>query len=91
LVHAVRAVRGDLPIGQITLFDPVPRPGVHLLGPIWPLLMANPAYVAWAHRLGCLVAPLDTEPQKRMGYYRQLGVDAVLADDPAAARAALGV
>jgi len=89
LVQALRAVRRDLPIGHITLFDPAPRPGVQLMGPFWPLLLLNPAYVAWAHRMGCLVAPLDTEPEKRMRYYRWLGVDAVLADDPAAARAAL--
>ena len=89
LGQAMRRARDDLPIGQITLFDPFPRPGVQLLGPFWPLLMLNPAYVAWAHRLGCLVAPLDTQPERRMRYYRWLGVDAVLADDPAAARAAL--
>jgi glycerophosphoryl diester phosphodiesterase len=89
LVQTVAAVNADLPIGEITLFNPLPRPGVQLQGPFWPLVVLNPAYVAWAHRIGCLVAPLDTEPHKRMGYYRRLGVDAVLADDPAAARAAL--
>ncbi len=40
--------------------------------------------------MGSIVAPLDTQPQRRMAYYRRLGVDAVLADDPAAALAALG-
>ena len=89
LVQAVKAVSRDLPIGEITLFNPVPRPGVQLQGPFWPLVLLNPAYVAWAHRMGCLVAPLDTEPHKRMGYFRRRGVVGVLADDPAAARAAL--
>ena len=89
LVQTLRAVCDELPAGLILLFDPLPRPGVQLLGPFWPLLMLNPAYVVWAHRMGCLVAPLDTHPEQRMRYYRWLGVDAVLADDPAAARAAL--
>ena len=34
-------------------------------------------------------APLDTTPEKRMARYLRMGVDAVLADDPAAALAAM--
>lgn len=89
LIDAVRRVRPDLPMGMVTLTNPLPTKRGPLLGPFWPLLCLNPGYVAWAHRQGQNVAPLDTTPEKRMGYYMRLGVDALLADDPAAARAAM--
>ena len=82
LVNAIRQTGAQVPAGHITMTNPLPRAGMELLGPAWPLLLANPLYVAWAHRLGCLVAPLDTAPEARLGYYLRLGVDAILADDP---------
>lgn len=88
-VAAVAAICPALPTGHITLTNPTPRRHVELLGPAWPLLYANPLYVAWAHRWRSVVCPLDTQPERRMGYYLQLGVDAVLADDPTAALAAM--
>lgn len=83
LVTSVARVCPDLPSGMITLGNPFPVKGSELLGPLWLLLFANPLYVAWAHRMGSIVAPLDTSPEKRMWYYQWLGVDAVLADSPA--------
>lgn len=85
LVRAVRQVCPALPVGTITLLNPLPVGEGQLLGPFWPLLWLNPCYVAWAHQQGRIVAPLDTTPQQRMARYLRLGVDAVLADDPAAA------
>jgi glycerophosphoryl diester phosphodiesterase len=76
-------------VGLVTMTNPLPRGEGQLLGPAWPLLRANPAYVAAAHRQGKIVAPLDTTPEKRMAYYLWLGVDAVLADDPGRALAAM--
>lgn len=90
LVSAVKRLCPQIPTGHITLDNAFPIPGTELLGPFWPLLIANPLYVASAHRMGAIVAPLDTTPHQRMGYYRMLGVDAVLADDPARAIAAMG-
>lgn len=90
LVAAIRQVEPTIPIGVVTLSGLVPPAHGELVGPVWPLLYANPLYVAQAHRRGQLVAPLDTTPERRMGYYLRLGVDAVLADDPAAALAAMG-
>ena len=54
-----------------------------MLGPFWPLLYLNPAYVAWAHRMDAIVAPLDPNPVPRLDFYLKLGVDALLADNPA--------
>jgi glycerophosphoryl diester phosphodiesterase len=89
LVRSIREVYAGIPVGTITLVNPLPQGEGQLLGPFWPLLWLNPLYVSWAHRMGRLVAPLDTTPQKRMARYLQIGVDAVLADDPAAALAAM--
>lgn len=86
---AVAQVSTQVPTGHITMKDPLPRRGIELLGPAFPLLYLNPFYVRWAHSWGGVVCPLDTTPEKRMGYYLHLGVDAVLADDPAAAIASI--
>jgi len=83
LVDALRRTGAKIPTGLITLTNPLPRRDMELLGPAWPLLMANPLYVAWAHRLGCIVAPLDLTPEARLPYYLRMGVDALLTDDTA--------
>lgn len=83
LVDSVRQTGTTIPTGLITMSDPLPRRGSELLGPAWPLLMANPLYIAWAHRMGCIVAPLDVTPEVRLPYYLRLGVDALLSDDTA--------
>lgn len=82
-VKGVQALSPTIPTGNITLRNPLPNGKVQLLGPFWPILYSNPLYVAWAHRLGKIVAPLDPKPESRIGYYLRLGVDAVLADHPA--------
>lgn len=89
LVAAVKRVAPTIPTGMVTLTGLFPPQQGELVGPFWPLLYANPAYVRLAHRRGQIVAPLDTTPERRMGYYLRLGVDAVLADNPAAALAAI--
>ena len=89
LVRAIRHVYDAIPVGTITLLNPSPAAEGQLLGPFWPLLWLNPFYVEWAHSAGRIVAPLDTTPEKRMARYLRMGVDAVLADDPAAALAAM--
>jgi len=71
-----------LPVGLITLSRLWPKPGPAMLGPFWPLLLLNPAYVLVAHRRGQFVAPLDPAPEPRLRYYRLLGCDAVLSDHP---------
>lgn len=88
-LKGVRTVAPELPIGWITLSRFLPLDGVQLLGPLWPLLLLNPLYVWLAHRRNQLVAPLDPMPDRRLRFYRWLGCDAVLSDDPAATRLAL--
>ena len=81
-VATVEAVAPAIPTGNITLWNPLPTGRAQLLGPLWPLLYLNPLYVAWAHWLGKVVCPLDPTPEPRIGYYRRLRVDALLADNP---------
>ena len=88
-LQAVQAVEPELPIGWITVKRIIPIKGVQLIGPLFPILYLNPLYVAWAHRLGQFVCPLDTTPDARLGFYRWLGCDAVLSDDPGKTRKVL--
>ncbi|HOA24660.1 MAG TPA: glycerophosphodiester phosphodiesterase family protein [Aggregatilineales bacterium] len=89
-VHAVQRVAPGIPGGFITLKRLTPMPGADLLGPFWPILFANPLYVRMAHRRGQPVCPLDPHPDSRLWYYRLLGCDAVLTNDPGATIRALG-
>jgi glycerophosphoryl diester phosphodiesterase len=89
-LQSVRRIAPDLAIGWITLSRALPRSGVELLGPFWPWLFLNPLYVWLAHRNGQLVCPLDPVPDRRLTFYRALGCDAVLSDDPGATYQALG-
>jgi len=89
-LQAVQALAPHLPIGWITLSRAWPLPGVEMLGPLWPLCLVNPFYVWLAHRRGQFVCPLDPSPDRRLGWYRRLGCDAVLSDNPGATAQALG-
>ena len=88
-LQALQAVAGDILIGWITLSRLWPRCEAQLIGPLWPILFLNPFYVRVAHSRGQLVCPLDPTPDRRLRYYRWLGCDAVLSDDPATTRQAL--
>jgi glycerophosphoryl diester phosphodiesterase len=81
-VAAVKAICPEIPVGHITMKNPLPRGGVQLLGPVWPLIYLNPLYVTFAHRRGCIAAPLDPKPIPRLPYYLAQKVDALLADEP---------
>jgi len=84
LLRALKTVCPAVPVGHITLRQPLPLQRAELLGPYWPLLVVNPWYVRMAHRRGRLVAPLDPDLHRRLPRYMRLGVDAVLTSDPAA-------
>lgn len=88
-LRAVQAAAPHLPIGWITLSRAWPLPGVQMLGPLWPLLLVDPLYVWLAHRHGQFVCPLDPAPDRRLAWYRRLGCDAVLSDDPGTTARAL--
>jgi glycerophosphoryl diester phosphodiesterase len=89
-VKVLQRVAPDIPIGWITLSRPFPHREAQLLGPLWPLLLLNPLYVWTAHSRGQLVCPLDPQPDSRLWFYRRLGCDAVLTDDPGTTIRALG-
>jgi glycerophosphoryl diester phosphodiesterase len=75
-------LHAQAPLGLITLTNPWPSAKYPMGGPWWPLLIANPAYVAISHRRGQFCCPLDPTPEPRLSYYLRLGVDALLSDDP---------
>lgn len=81
-LRSIKAVDPTVPIGWITLKGAFPCGEFEMLGPFWPLLILNPFYVRWAHRRHQAVAPLDPDPEARLGYYQWLGCDAVLSDHP---------
>lgn len=89
-----RAVRREVPglrAGFITLKGRLTSEGeAELVGPAWPLLLVNPLFPWLAHRHGLFVAPLDETPDRLLWYYRAIGCDAVLTNDPAATLRKLG-
>lgn len=81
-LQAVQREAPDLPIGQISMSSPFPRKGVQLNGSFWPALLFNPFYAHTAHRYGQVTCPLDPTPDARLKWYRWMGFDAILSDDP---------
>ncbi len=81
-IEAVKKVEPALAGGWITMSNPLPTQPTELLGPAWPLVLLNPFYIKWAHRMGKIVAPLDTAPESRMGLYLKLNADVILCDNP---------
>ncbi len=81
-LQAVQREAPDLPIGLISMGNPIPRKGVQLIGVFWPLLYLNPWYAKMAHRNGQVSCPLDPTPDSRLKRYKKMGFDAILTDDP---------
>lgn len=77
-----------IPCGHVR-FVPWPGNEFELLGPPGPLLKIHPPFVRKAHERGIIVCPLDTNPDRSIPFYRRLGVDALITDDPASTIAAL--
>jgi len=88
-LRAMQSAAPDIPIGWITISRVWPMAGVQLLGPFWPLILANPLYVWLAHRRGQVVCPLDPTPDRRLWLYRWMRCDAVLSNDPEKTKKAL--
>lgn len=81
-LQAVQREAPDLPIGKISMTNPFPRRGVQLNGSFWPALLLNPFYARIAHGYGQATCPLDPTPDSRLRWYRWMGFDAILTDDP---------
>jgi len=82
-VRACKRLAPQIPIGIITLKNPLPLYDTELMGPFYPLLFLNPFYFAWAKRRGKLACPLDPAPEPRLKYYRRIGAPALLTNHPA--------
>ncbi len=89
-VQAVQAIQPTIATGWITMSHLWPNKPVNFIGPLWPILLLNPFYVAWAHRLGKIVCPLDPSPEKRIPLYLRLGVDMLITNNPALTLQTLG-
>lgn len=80
-ILSVRKVAADMPIGLITMSKLTPPPQVDMVGPFFPLLWLNPAYIRSAHRQGILICPLDPTPEPRLKKYLRKGSDAIITDN----------
>ena len=86
LLRAIKARAPQLVTGHICMSNPLGHGHTELLGPYWPLLRLNPLYVRAAHRRRQRVCPLDPGLHRRLGWYLNLNVDAVLTNDPGETR-----
>jgi len=83
-LQAVQAVKPAIPMGWIPMVKLSPHPDPEVLGPFWPALFLNPFFVRRAHKRQQLVCPLDPTPDGRLWYYKWLGCDAIVTDNPGA-------
>ncbi|MHB0923410.1 MAG: glycerophosphodiester phosphodiesterase [Bellilinea sp.] len=81
-MQSVQREAPEIPIGLISLTNPFPRKDVQLTGVFWPALLINPFYVCIAHHNRQAACPLDPTPDKRLRWYKRMGFDAILSDDP---------
>jgi glycerophosphoryl diester phosphodiesterase len=91
LLRAAKRADPRVWIGKIGMFSPLPFFRGNGIGTTWPAMRANPLYTLIARAQGLWVCPLDPTPEERLKWYLELGVDAVLTDDPARTRKALAV
>ncbi len=88
-LETVKVVEPAIPMGWITMAKFAPHPLPEVLGPFWPAVFLNPFFVNRAHRRQQLVCPLDPTPDSRLWYYKLLGCDAIVTDNPGATLKAL--
>lgn len=89
-LRAVKRFAPEISTGLITMVEPLPEHQWEMIGAFWPALFINPFYVWMAHNRGQIVCPLDPTPEPRLWYYQLLCCDAVLTNNPAKTRQALG-
>lgn len=83
-LQTVKIVEPTIPMGWITMAKFAPNPLPEVLGPFWPAVFINPFFVGRAHKRQQLVCPLDPTPDNRLWYYKWLGCDAIVTDNPGA-------
>lgn len=88
-LDACKRTAPTIPIGIITLKNPLPLYNTELMGPFYPLVYLNPFYFRWARQRGRIACPLDPAPEPRLRWYRALGAPILLTNHPAVTRRAL--
>jgi glycerophosphoryl diester phosphodiesterase len=83
-LQAVQAVEPAPPMGRTTMAELRPHPEPEVLGRFWPAVFLNPFFVRRAHKRQQLGCPLDPTPDGRLWYYKWLGCDAIVTDNPGA-------
>ncbi len=89
LLAAARRIEPRVWVGEIAEFNPQPTFDGNGIGTSPQAMAANPHYMDMARERGLWVCPLDPEPEERLGWYLQLGVDALLSHHPAQTRQVL--
>lgn len=85
-LEVFREIAPDIEAGFLSTTRPCPCNTFKLQGPLWPLLLINPLYIAWAHGRNQLVCPLDPTPDRLLWLYLWMGCDAILSNDPGETR-----
>ncbi|MCD4752231.1 MAG: hypothetical protein K8R40_04100 [Anaerolineaceae bacterium] len=88
-LKAIKQISNEIPVGLISMARLVPPLNVDVFGVFYPFVRINPGIVHASHKRQQLFCPLDTKPDQRLPFYKRLGVDAILSDDPQATRIAL--
>lgn len=89
----LRAVKQFIPevlTGLISMTNILPEAEWAMTGSFWPMMFLNPFYTSMAHKKKQFVCPLDPTPDSRLWFYKLTDCDAVLTNDPAQTRRALG-
>lgn len=87
---AIRRAAPRFKTGLIAISRLKPPVSEDVFGVWWPMLLVNPLLAWMTHRRGQAFCPLDPAPDGRLWFYKLLGCDAVLSNDPAQTLKALG-
>lgn len=88
-LKTIKQISNEIPVGLISMARLVPPLGVDVFGVFYPFVCINPGIIRASHKRNQLFCPLDPKPDQRLPFYKRLGVDAILSDNPQATRIAL--
>lgn len=89
LLWTARQIEASILVGEISEFNSNPTFAGNAVSTSWQAMQSNPDYTKIAHRRNLWVCPLDPVPEDRLAWYLDIGVDAVLSEDPGVTREAL--
>ena len=88
-LRAIQSVTDNIPVGLISMGRLKPPENLNVLGVFFPFVLLNPGIIKQAHKKGQLFCPLDTQPDKRLKFYKKHHVDAIISDNPQETRKAI--